>query len=658
MFNLHHLYFLVRPKGGNHSTRWFTPRSLGLLMVCLLGCTNATDQPVAVEKQEFLQQANLLLEQAKKLIRIDPDSSSVLTDSSLVIYQNINNIDGQAKAYALKSKLEIERENKKLSMGYVTQALKLEELVTNTAFLLDAYLSLGRILMLDGEHPAALKMFNKSYTIGSIAQDTNSMLQALSLKSFVYGSIADNESARKNLKTTLDLALDYKDYRTAAICYLNAAVLFEKDTLRADSMLYYSELGLQLIEEQQLTILRPIVKITIAQGLMTKKDFPEAIRIASDALAELDTTGTERNISIANFVLGQIYRRTSDYTTAERYLQRSLAIVNELGEVYLKIETHQELAKLYEDWNNYPQALTHLQLATEYKNESAGTEVRNQIDRLKNEVELGEKERVIDQLKLDNLMAQQNDAKISFRLVILMVVGLFLSVVLFNYLRQRGRAKLAERDQLIAKGKLGFLRSQMNPHFIYNAFGGIQNYILKSKNAEAVTYLNKFSSLLQLVMTSAESNFTLLAQEIEVLSNYLDLEGMRFRKRFTYSINVDPSIDPETTNIPSMMVQPHVENAILHGLSSKYSNCILNINFKKEADGISVTITDNGIGRAASSKIKDPTAHLSISTLNGEKRVNFLHQLGYVNTSITIEDLYENETASGTRVTILLPVTE
>ena len=156
-----------------------------------------------------------------------------------------------------------------------------------------------------------------------------------------------------------------------------------------------------------------------------------------------------------------------------------------------------------------------------------------------------------------------------------------------------------------ATSQLTALRTQMNPHFIFNSLNSIQHYILQGNITEANKYLSKFSKLQREILHCSNQHFISLEKEIEILNSYLQLEQLRFGESFTYDINMTDEIDPAEIKIPPMMLQPFVENAIWHGLMPKQGDKTLKIYFDLHTDDILLaTILDNGIGREASAKLK------------------------------------------------------
>ncbi|MEL6628892.1 MAG: histidine kinase, partial [Bacteroidota bacterium] len=245
-------------------------------------------------------------------------------------------------------------------------------------------------------------------------------------------------------------------------------------------------------------------------------------------------------------------------------------------------------------------------------------------------------------------------------------LGIFLVTFIpgvYFFMRSRHRANSALQQKEIAEAKLHVLQSQMHPHFMFNALGGVQNYILKSEKIEAYNYMGKFATLLRTITKTSNQMHIELEQEIEFLKSYLDMEKLRFRDDFQYSIEVDPELQTTQVSVPSMVIQPLVENALIHGLSGLERKGTLEITINKlpNGQGICCTVEDNGRGREAAREIAKRQAskgHLSIATVNMQKRLEFLRSFGYGDVESKVEDLHENGEAVGTKVCIYLPFME
>lgn len=190
-----------------------------------------------------------------------------------------------------------------------------------------------------------------------------------------------------------------------------------------------------------------------------------------------------------------------------------------------------------------------------------------------------------------------------------MIAGATLEVLLFglglNYKLKMANKEKLHLKQMAFENKISALRAQMNPHFIFNSLNSIQHLIISDKKEGAIKYLNKFSSLMRNLLESSIEKNIVLTEEINLLHKYLELESLRFDNAFNFKIKVHENINPDLVEVPILIVQPFVENALHHGLlSKKEGEKILKIYFKKEKNNLVCEIDDNGIGREASQKLK------------------------------------------------------
>jgi LytS/YehU family sensor histidine kinase len=236
-------------------------------------------------------------------------------------------------------------------------------------------------------------------------------------------------------------------------------------------------------------------------------------------------------------------------------------------------------------------------------------------------------------------------------LIYALLIGILLfSIALYAMYRSNKQRQLA--NNLLA---LKSLRSQMNPHFIFNALNSVNSFIAQNDERTANRYLTDFSTLMRNVLNNSEQDFIPLDKEIELLHLYLQLEHSRFQDKFDYKIDIDDKIPISQFQIPPMLLQPYVENAVWHGLRYKKEKGKLHIKFQqKDAESISITITDNGIGRKKSKELKtqNQKKQQSKGMNNIKKRIQILNEMYSNKVDVSINDLYED--GSGTKVVLTL----
>lgn len=215
--------------------------------------------------------------------------------------------------------------------------------------------------------------------------------------------------------------------------------------------------------------------------------------------------------------------------------------------------------------------------------------------------------------------------------------------------------ELAEANKKIDELKLMALRSVMSPHFIFNVLNSIQFFIAKNDRLNAINYLSTFSKLIRSILSHSVTNKIRLADEVEMLKNYVQLEMTRFEKKFSFIMEVAPTIDMDSIEIPSLLIQPYVENAILHGLYNKKVPGTLSIRVTEAGELVVFEIEDDGVGREEAMKVRQRNfpSHKSMGIHLTEERLKLIKQ--HNNAAFEIEDLVNEEGACGTRVRISLP---
>jgi len=243
------------------------------------------------------------------------------------------------------------------------------------------------------------------------------------------------------------------------------------------------------------------------------------------------------------------------------------------------------------------------------------------------------------------------------------LAGLLLIWFVIRYYRgkQKRLQEILENKQKATESRLQSLRLQMNPHFLFNALNSIQQMILANEDIVATKYLSRFSKLLRAILVHSDKESITLREELEILNLYIELESIRFKESFSYTISVDDAIETEEIKIPTLLVQPFVENAIWHGLMHKEGHRVLQVTFAEEGDFIQCVIEDNGIGRQKAAENKLPAGsgkkHDSKGIAVSKERLKTLRTPDGREGAITITDLTDADNKPcGTRVTIHFPI--
>ena len=241
----------------------------------------------------------------------------------------------------------------------------------------------------------------------------------------------------------------------------------------------------------------------------------------------------------------------------------------------------------------------------------------------------------------------------------------FISLLYFAYryrirqIRKEEEIKSSFEKQL-ASVELSALRAQMNPHFIFNSLNSIENFIIKNDTFKAAEYINDFARLMRLILQNSRSKYINLQDEIEALDLYLEMESLRFDNKFDYEIQVAEGIQPDELEIPPMLIQPFVENAIWHGLMHKPEGGKVEINIERQNGLLYCAIEDNGIGREKAREINASNKARGKKSMGMEitqTRIQVINEVYNTNTSVVIRDLVDTEgNPCGTRVELNIPL--
>lgn len=255
-------------------------------------------------------------------------------------------------------------------------------------------------------------------------------------------------------------------------------------------------------------------------------------------------------------------------------------------------------------------------------------------------------------------------------LILLYLGGIILSVLLvwrrvrFRESEKNNQLKALAVEKQITDLRLENLRSQMNPHFIFNALNSIQEYIVLNRKEEASDYLGKFADLIRTYLDHSAKGFITISEEIASLDMYLELERLRFEDKLEYTIDTSKIDNLENYRIPTMLIQPYVENAIKHGLLHKMSDRKLNISFSKseeEDNELICVIEDNGIGRAQARELKKKRdkIHKAFATKATRERLQLINKDVHKNVGVVFHDLMDElYNPAGTKVILTIPYKE
>jgi len=514
----------------------------------------------------------------------------------------------------------------------------------------------GRFFHLNAQYPEAAGQYQEALEISTAANNS-------SITCWTYIGLASSlaylkefDEAEELINRALTIAEEQKNDALEVMAHhVQAGMNLAAGRMKTGELLLREVI--EKARELKMTEVEKKCLINLSYYYIKVKDFDNALDVLTTSEVFL-LEDTSMVSALRNMNLYATYEGKKEYDKAYEYLEKGGALFRSL-DFNIGLTFYQKsLADHYKRKGEYKLALEAFQEYQKLSEAQTGEAARKELQALKAKQEFREKDWEIERLT----QAEQKSTlkyKIRRNMMVGLLIGISLLFALFYFMtKYRARIKLADQNKAMAETKLQVLQSQINPHFIFNALTGIQNSVLKSETMEAYNYLGKFSDILRVMATTATSISIPLVNEIELIGNYLALEKLRFRDGFVYSVDVSESLKEKNYKVPGMLVQPVVENAIIHGISNLTYQGKVHVFFQQFGGGVKVIVTDNGRGRNAAAIIARAEAgkHLSIATENSQNTLKALHTIGYKDADIQTLDLFHKDgTSAGTQVTIYLP---
>ncbi len=583
-----------------------------------------------------------------------PDSAAIYFRKSLAAYRNI---PLKKKLYLLQSlAYNYQALNKKDSLiAYIHKLEKaIKPLSDKDSRKISATTTIASSYAALNEYENAIKNYRLSVRQSMLTKDSASIVAALVNIGLTYNQLDDNRLA---IYYTLQ-ALPYlgkNDYHRL-VTYFNLTDYYS-NIENQDSVRYFltkaKAIAVKLNDEAAIHA----IGIKQARVLMAEKNYAAAKVALQEGLDYLlkKEPGTELINCLLTYA--SLDTAQNNYADADRHLNLLQDFGKKIDVKVYQLEALRLHIAVKQHLGQYKQAFG-LQKDFIAINDSVKTKnAQTELAQLQTEYETSQKEEKIRLLQSENQI-KDLEIEASFRnktLLILLLLGLVFVFGVVYYIRQlRSKTELQNvRSTLEIKA----LRSQMNPHFIFNSLNSIQKYIWENRQEDASEYLTKFARLIRLVLENSLYESVKLTDELASLRLYVEMEHRRNNQKFDYTISVAENIDTESTLIPPLLLQPYIENAIWHGLSQKDGHGQLDIIIEKTAENLICRIEDDGIGRAKSAEIRvDGMQKKSLAMNISSQRIEWLKNDSNVRSSVEIIDKFDGNEATGTTVLLTLPL--
>jgi len=554
---------------------------------------------------------------------------------------------------------------------YQNKSLALALKIKDSAYIAASYANIGNAYLTLGNHSLAINNYNKALIIFEKQDNIKSQGMIYGVFGSVYIGIKDYQQAISNYEKSREIFKEINFINGFATSTVNIGVCKYRLGRYEEALVFLKE-GAKISEENNFKRLIGIAALQIGNIYFDYfKDYKNAEiqfkRTKEIAILYDDFSG----IAESNYCLGKIAAIKGEDAKAIKFYKKSVEIYKKAGinigysSALKGLIATLKKSKITSEIINYYDELIITNNAIYNENEQAKTlELLTKFDITQKNKEIEIQNLTLKKQALE--IARQHYINIFFS-----VLSGLLIILLYFVWRSNKYKKLNEHHKIKSRRielEQRLLRSQMNPHFIFNALNSIQSYVSENNTMNSEIYLSRFSRLMRQILEHSQEDFILFNDDINALESYLTLEQLRFDNSFDYTFNAHIG-DQEKIKIPPMLLQPFVENAILHGLEPKKTKEHIYVSFslKKEIQPndlfgiINCTIEDNGIGRVAAAK-KDSSPnekHLSLAMKLIRERLANYSEVTKTNYSIKIEDLYsENKLALGTKITMEIPYTQ
>ncbi len=618
-----------------------------------------------------------------------------------VLNQSKNDIDRAAALNAFAA--EYCQTNPKLTLQYADQAMSLARKIKYAQAQGDAYLNKGNAYVVLGNYPEALSNFADAQAVFENASDASDKEIKAGLAR-AYGSIGIVFSEQSNYAKALQYHLkavriyeSLGDLDRSARIYNNIGIVYKAQHDHFRALDYFTKsLKIQerIVDRTAGITMTNIGNIYLDQGNAAKAleyyqrakhhfdRFPDyrglgelynnlglyykTIGNTGKALEQFGLAGAAFNrigdkfgASDTYAFLGEIAFGQKQYDKAIADTEKSLQLARNLNILERIEQSEHTLSKIYQAMNRPAEALRH------YQNYAAAKDSISNFENIRNGVRAEmnfefDKKQALQKKEQEKREVIYNEQSKRHKLQIVFVslfILLACGIVFLIYSRRQLKKTLTLQKEL-AEYEQKALHLQMNPHFVFNCLGSISSFIVQNGTDSAIKYLSKFSKLMRLTLEYSKESLIPIDKEIESLQNYLELEQLRFNNIFGFSIKKSPDIEDDMA-LPPLLLQPFVENAIIHGLVPKKEAGQIDIAFTVDGETLLCTITDNGIGIEKSQALKENlvNVHKSMALDITRKRLEMMEAYTAKTAHVEIGEMTDdNGNPAGTKVVLRLPI--
>ncbi len=512
-------------------------------------------------------------------------------------------------------------------------------------------INLGMDYNNDGNYAEALKLELEALELRLQCGDSTNIAAYYQRIGEVYKELGVRDKWKSSLETAHRLSVNpkYASFATQIAILNDFGGIYEAEKRYDEAVKVYFEMYSRSKEEEYLNGMATALN-NLSTVYLSLKQAQKALDATLEALQIHEKRNNIYGRLCAHNQLGEIYLSLQKINLANENFAKGLKLSEDQEYVHEKKVSVDGLYRIARQKSNWKEALTYHEKLVQLKDSLQNIDLQEKLADIETKYQTEKKEQQIELLNREN---ELKSSRLKFQKLALWGGSLFfLIVAAFVYfgVRQKRKQQIIRQNELEQK----LLRSQMNPHFIFNSLGAIQNFMMKNDGRKAAFYLSSFSSLMRSILKNSREELITLQEEKQTLENYLNLHQLRLGDRLSFSVTVSDELDTEAIMLPPMLVQPFVENAILHGVEKLDKNGHVSIAFGKENEQLKITVTDNGKGIE---KGEQKENHVSYALQIFKERVANLKKTSGTDIfySIGNSGIVENQNL-GTLVTVKLPL--
>lgn len=572
------------------------------------------------------------------------DSAFYCYNNAIKFNRQLNDLKTESKNLISIGAAYYKMEDNKKAIEYYQQAFDVAVQINYYTSMTQALNNIGASYNYTGNYLEASKHFLKALKIAQDNELKTDEANTLGNIANCYGKIGDYTLSKKYHLLEKNIFLEKNDTLGLLNVYINLGYNYSKSNDKDSALICYLQ-GLEYALNKGTSIQKSVLYSNIAAIYNTKGENDKSIYYLNEAYKINKKTNREKGLINNNINMANAYIRQKKFATAKSHLDEALQLAQKNQYPNHVLDAYNAYAEYFNAVGSYSDAYHYKDLAYNLSDTIMNTEIAEKMQELQIQYETQQKEQQIADLLYNQEISELTKQK-QHRNYIIVIILLISLIGLFLMLNHQYRLK-RKRKETELKHKL--FRSQMNPHFIFNALSSIQHYIYQNKADDAARYLSNFSVLMRDILEGSADESISLEQEINIVSNYCELQKMRKNDLFDYTIENDANGE---YIVPPMLAQPFIENATLHAFKGIAYKGHIWVRYKTDSNNFIIEIEDNGIGYNPFES--NSSEHKSMAIKLTRERINSLH-VGKQKASLTIQTQTDKK-PKGTLVYITIPL--